>query len=352
MTHSPSIRTPHADHAVVLRRTPRITRFVRNDLVSDQAGVAPIRDPQLVNAWGIALSPTRGAFWVAGNETGVATLYLGDTPDGTPLSKAGLVVTIPGGVPTGLAFNGTTGFTLAAGGGQPAIFLFASESGQITAWNLNLAPMTQAVTVITTPGASYKGLAIAESSSGPRLYAANFAAGTIDVFDANLQRVTLESSAFRDRRIPSDFAPFNVQEIGGKLFVTYTKRGENGDDVAGRGNGFIDVFDTDGHRLRRLVRRGPLDSPWGLAQAPEGFGRFKNALLVGNFGNGRINAFSMRNGRFLGTLTEAPRRPIVVDGLWGMAFGNGVTAGRADVLYFAGGPNGEANGLFGSIRPA
>ena len=349
LSHAP---TPGAGmvHVQARRSAPR---FAETNLASDVAGDAPLQDPQLVNGWGIALNPTRGAFWVSDNGTGVTTLYLGDTPNGTPLSKASLVVTIPGGVPTGQVANLGSAFAIPVPGGGtvPSFFIFATESGGIAAWGPALVPNTQAVSVATTPGATYKGITIAQSNAGPRLLAADFAGGKIDVFDGNFQPVSLSANAFRDTKIPQNFAPFNVQEVNGLVIVTYAKKGSSGDDVAGRGNGFVDVFDADGNLLKRLVRHGQLNSPWGVTAAPESFGKFAGALLVGNFGDGRINAFS-RKGRFLGALSTRPGRPIVVPGLWGITPGNGISAGRTDRIYFAAGPGGEAHGLFGSIQPA
>jgi uncharacterized protein (TIGR03118 family) len=256
-----------------------------------------------------------------------------------------LVVTIPGGSPTGQVFNTSTGFEITPG--QPAAFIFASESGNITAWNP--AQGTSAVMMASTPDAVYKGLALASTSTGTYLYASNFHAGRIDVFDSTFKLTTVTGS-FTDPNLPAGYAPFNVQEIGGSLYVTYALQDADAhDDVKGPGHGFVDEFTPDGALVRRLVSQGRLDSPWGLALAPSDFGRFSGALLVGNFGNGRIHAYDPTTGHLLGTL-GADRHPVVIDGLWGLRFGNGV-AGNTNSLLFTAGPKDESHGLFGVINP-
>jgi len=318
--------------------------YVRTNLVSDVPGKAQVLDPNLVNAWGMAAGPSTPV-WVSAADSGVSTLYRG-AAGATPVSIVPLVVTIPGGAPTGQVFNTTTGFEVAPG--QPAAFIFASESGNITAWNPTLG--TSAATMASTPDAVYKGLALASTSSGSYLYGANFHAGTIDVFDSTFARTTV-SGSFTDPNLPVGYAPFNVQEISGSLYVTYAQQDADAhDDVPGLGHGFVDVFTPDGAFVRRLVSQGRLDSPWGLALAPSDFGRFSGALLVGNFGNGRIHAYDPSTGRLLGTLS-ANRHPIVIDGLWGLRFGNGV-AGNTNSLLFTAGPKDESHGLFGVINPA
>ncbi len=316
--------------------------YTRTNLVSDVPGAAQLLDPNLVNAWGMASGPT-SPVWVSAADSGVSTLYRG-AAGATPVSIVPLVVTIPGGAPTGQVFNTTTGFMV---NGQPAAFIFASESGHITAWNNSLG--TSAATEASTPDAVYKGLALATATTGSYLYAANFHAGTIDVFDSAFAPATL-SGNFTDPNLPAGYAPFGIQEIGGSLYVTYAQQDVAGeDDVAGAGHGFVDVFTPDGAFVKRLISRGRLNSPWGLALAPSDFGRFSGALLVGNFGNGRIHAYDPTTGRLLGTLT-ASSHPIVIDGLWGLRFGNGV-AGNTNTLLFTAGPHDEAHGLFGAINP-
>jgi uncharacterized protein (TIGR03118 family) len=293
----------------------------------------------------MSFSPTT-PLWVSNNGSDSTTLYHGATL-GVPFSKVPLTVSIPDGAPTGQVFAGGSDFMV---GGAPAFFIFASEHGSIDAWQGALVPKTMALSVATVPGAIYKGLAISTGTGGSWLYAANFASGHIDVFNS-MYVLQNWHDAFKDREIPDGYAPFNIQNLGGKLYVTYAKRGPTGDDVAGLGHGFVDVYSTTGHLLQRLVSRGRLDSPWGLQIAPAGFGRFGGDLLVGNFGNGRINAYSTRNGEYEGTLTGTNGKPIWIDGLWGLQFGNGV-AGTPMTLLFSAGPDGEAHGLLGSLTVA
>jgi uncharacterized protein (TIGR03118 family) len=314
--------------------------YTQRNLVSDISGVARITDRNLVNPWGLAFSPTSPA-WVADNGTDLSTLYSGAVHGSIP-AKLGLEVSIPGGAPTGAVFNNTTRFML---GSAQARFIFDSEAGTITAWNGG----TSAQTVATTPGAIYKGLAIATSGGKPFLYAANFHAGTIDVFDGAFAPTTL-SGHFTDPNLPAGFAPFNIQEIDGKLYVAYAKQDPDAEDeVAGPGLGYVDVYDTSGHLLRRFASQGPLNAPWGLALAPRQFGAFGGDLLVGNFGDGVIHAFDPRSGRFEGALKNEDGNVIAIDGLWALRFGNG-TIGTPRTLLFTAGIGDEGHGLFGSIE--
>ena len=324
--------------------------YHRTNLVSDQPGVAQVTDPNLVNAWGMAAGPTTPV-WVADNGTGKATIYAGDV-NGSPLTIVPLVVDIPGGAPTGQVFNPTDGFVVRQGGTSgPARFIFASEVGEITAWKPGVPLPTKAVVVARVRGAVYKGLAIASNARGTFLYAANFHAGRIDVFNSRFKRVHLGGS-FTDPNLPDGYAPFGVQELNGLLYVTYAKQdADRQDDVKGKGHGFVDVFDTRGHFVRRLISRDPLNSPWGLVMTPAGFGAFSGDLLVGNFGDGRINAFDPATGAFLGRLRNEDHRGIRIDGLWALRFGNGVT-GSPTTLLFTAGPDDESHGLFGAIDPA
>jgi len=325
--------------------------FRQTNLVSDIPGMAPLTDPNLVNPWGISASPA-SPMWVSDNNAGVTTLYNGAANPPIPL-----VVTIPPppgsaadakGTPTGTVFNGTPDF-------NGDLFLFATEDGTIVGWkgtDGTLARNEKDRSKVGE-GAVYKGLAIGNNGSANHLYAANFRFGTVDVFDKHFNLVTL-SGSFSDSQIPAGFAPFNVQELGGRLYVTYAmQKPDKHDDLAGPGNGFVDVYDLNGHLLQRLVRHGKLNSPWGLARAPENFGPFSGALLVGNFGDGHINAYSARTGRFIGTLRNKAGAPIQIDGLWGIRFGNGSGSGSAlapkNTLYFAAGIGDEQHGLFGKI---
>jgi uncharacterized protein (TIGR03118 family) len=329
------------------------TAYLPFDLVSDQPGVAAIHDPNLVNGWGIALGPTTGPFWVASNGKDLSTLYGGGVGS-VPLAKVPLEVSIPGGSPTGVVFNGTGDFLISAGGvTAPAIFIFASESGAVTAWHPAVpppAPATAAQPAFqASDGAIYKGMALATNGSGNFLYLADFRNGQIDVLNAGFQQVSLAGS-FVDPNLPAGFAPFNVAAIGGKLYVAYARQDATGEDeLPGPGRGIVSVFDLNGNFERRLISGGKLNAPWAIVQAPGEFGDFGGDLLVGNFGDGRINAYDPETGEFQGTLSEAPGRPLKIDGLWGLAFGNGVSAGDATTLFYAAGPDDETHGLFGRI---
>jgi uncharacterized protein (TIGR03118 family) len=313
--------------------------YKKRNLVSDIDGVARITDPNLVNPWGLAFGPATPA-WVADNGTDVSTLYRGAIHRSVPVIVP-LVVSIPDGAPTGTVFNGTGGFKV---GGAPAHFIFDSEAGTITAWNAG----TVATTVATTPEAIYKGLAIATKGNATFLYAANFHAATIDVFNDAFKLVPMPG-AFADPNLPPGFAPFNVQEIAGRLVVAYAQQDADAEDeVAGPGLGYVDVFDTSGHLLRRLVSQGQLNAPWGLAVAPRHFGRFSGDLLVGNFGDGAIDAYDPRTGNFRGALMNRDGNPILINGLWALRFGNGVI-GTPQTLLFTAGIADEAHGLFGEI---
>jgi uncharacterized protein (TIGR03118 family) len=294
---------------------------------------------------------------VSDNGTDKSTLYAGATA--TSVTKVGLIVKIPSGAPTGQVFNtDQTSFFVhdAAGKSGPAVFMFDTENGSIDGWNPNVGvtgtpPSTVAEEPVTNfANAVYKGLAIAQASDGKTyLYAANFRSGRVEVYNGSFTPVELPGGLFVDPRLPAGYGPFNVQELAGKLYVSYAKQDATlHDDVAGRGNGFVDVFSNDGALIKRLVTRGDLNSPWGLALAPAGFGKFSGALIVGNFGDGRINAYNPNTGRDLGELRQANGRPIVIDGLWGLRFGNG-NAAKTNELIFSAGPNDESNGLLGKI---
>ena len=313
--------------------------YKKRNLVSDIDGVARITDANLVNPWGLAFGPATPA-WVSDNGTDVSTLYSGGVRKSIPVTLP-LVVGIPGGAPTGVVFNATGGFKV---NGAPAHFIFDSEAGTITAWNAG----TQAVTEATTPGAVYKGLAIANKGGATMLYAANFHTGKIDVFNDAFAPVTVPGG-FVDPNLPAGFAPFNVQEIAGRLVVAFAQQDPNSADEVARA----------GPRLRRRLRHerppaappgltGPLNAPWGLAVAPRHFGPFSGDLLVGNFGDGAINAYDPRTGAFRGTLENKDGNPIKINGLWALRFGNGVI-GTPQTLLFTAGIGDEDHGLFGEI---
>lgn len=320
-------------------------------LVSDGAVEAKALDPLLVNGWGIAAGPTT-PWWVSDNETATSTLY-----DGTG-AKVPLVVSVPG-APTGVVFNGGTGFPVSDGTVSAAArFLFASEDGRIFGWSPAVpppAPSTSAFVVVdrSDRAASYKGLAIASTADGDRIYAADFHNARVDVFDGAFDEVPIPG-AFVDPGIPSGFAPFGIQNVSGRIVVTYAKQDEDAEDeIAGQGLGFVSVFDADGTFLARIATRGLLNAPWGVALAPPDFGEFGGDLLVGNFGDGRILAFSTTSDlrRFTprGVLRGEDHKPIEIDGLWGIGFGNGTASGPTNALYFAAGPDDEEHGSFGRI---
>jgi uncharacterized protein (TIGR03118 family) len=326
--------------------------FHQRNLVADTPGAAELTDPSLVNAWGLAFGPATPA-WVADNGTDVSTLYRGAT-DATPaISKVPLTVTIPGGAPTGAVYNGGPGFVVHSGTASgPALFLFSSEAGVISGWNSNVPPpppSMDAQVAVTVPGAIFKGLAIADTRKGPRLYATDFHNARVDVWD-DMFHPAGKPGAFTDRKVPKGFAPFGIQTVAGRfVVVTYAKQDADAeDDVAGPGLGVVDVFDTQGNLLRRFARGRPLNAPWGIALAPKGFGRASGDLLIGNFGNGRINAFDPHSGRFEGALRDKHRRKLAIDGLWALEFGNGVI-GNPNTLLFTAGPDDESHGLFGAI---
>lgn len=322
--------------------------YQQSNLVSNLASLAPKTDANLVNGWGIARSSS-SPWWVSDNGTGKATLYDGEG------NARPLVVTVPG-APTGTVFNGSTDFQIAPG--QAARFLFVSEDGTISGWNPAVDP-THAIVVVTTPGAVYKGVAIAINNGQRMLYAANFHSGQIDVFNASFQPVTpgaLQSGdddgAFRFEGKPRGFSPFNIQNIGENLVIAFAKPDAEGhDEIAGPGNGVIGVFTTSGKLIRWFEHVDALNAPWGLALAPNDFGLFSHHLISGQFGSGELLAFNIETGKFVGHLLTPAGQPLVIDGLWGIGFGNGGTAGPANNLFFAAGPNDESNGLFGVLKP-
>ncbi len=339
--------------ALTAQPTPS-QHYKQTNLVADMSGIASVTDPNLVNAWGIS----RGSgtpWWVSDNGTGVATLYNGSGtpfPPGTPL-----VVTIPPadsdhgptGTPTGQIFNGTSGFQL---NGKPATFLFVTEDGTLQGWNGGAA----ATIIKNTHGASvFKGMAIAainepDQSPSYNLYLADFRNDQVLVFDSNFNPVQLGHFAFRDPLVPHNFAPFNIQNIGGNLYVAFAlPDSQKHDEVDGAGLGFVDVFSPTGRLLNRLQHGSWFNAPWGMTQAPTDFGQFSHDVLVGQFGSGQILAFDPVTGKFLGRLYDTSNSPLTIDGLWGINFGNDGNAGPATILFFAAGPNSEQNGLFGTI---
>ena len=313
-------------------------RFQVNKLVADVANAgATTVQANVVNPWGIAFG-SNGILWVANNGTGTATTY---DQNGVPQAT---IVNVPSassanGSPTGIVFNGTTDFKL---NGNPAAFLFAGEDGTIAAWNGG----TNASVVVnrSAQNAVYKGIAIASNNGANQLYATDFHNGRVDAFDANFQLV----NSFTDATIPAGFAPFGIANINGVLFVTYAKQlaPDNVDDEAGNGNGFVDIFNPDGSFVKRFASGGLLNSPWGVTLAPSTLDPFQGDILVGNFGDGLIGAFDPNTGAFVDFVRDDHADPLLVEGVWGLAFGSG---NNANDLFFAAGPGSEAHGLIGTI---
>ncbi len=320
------------------------TSFTVVNLVTDDQTVnaAQITDPNLRNAWGISYGPT-SPFWVSSNEVGLSVLYRVD-PLTNATTKVGLEVSIPGaGNVTGQVNNPNA----AAGDFNGDAFLFVSEDGTISGWRGALGTTAEVFQPASTAN-SYKGAAISVINGNAYLYAADFAGNQIDILKGNAVAPDL-TGTFTDPGIPAGYAPFNIQNLGGTLYVTYALRDPvSGDDVAGLGNGFVSAFGLQGNFLGRVASQGTLDSPWGLTLAPLSFGQFAGDLLVGNFGNGYINVFDSSN-TFLGQLLGVAGAPLEIDGLWGLIPGNGRGAGSQQSIYFSAGPDGEEHGLFGVI---
>ncbi|VXB36669.1 conserved exported hypothetical protein [Burkholderia sp. 8Y] len=328
---------------------PVQSSFAATALVSNGPVPATHTDSNLKNAWGVAFNP-KGFVWVADNGTNVATLYDGN---GAPQS---LIVTIPDGKngsasPTGIVFNSTPSFAVTENGKSGvAAFIFAGEGGTLTAWAPTVGPTSAFVMYDDgVGGAVYKGLALAANNGSNFLYATDFHNGKIDVFDASFAKVVMPGG-FSDPAIPAGFAPFGIQLVGSNLFVTYAKQDDaKHDDVAGAGLGMVDVFDTAGNLKQHFATAGALNAPWGIAQAPGNFGSLSGAILIGNFGDGTINAFDASSGQSIGPLDDSNGHAIVEQGLWGIAFGNGLNNQPSNTLFFAAGPNDEADGVYGRI---
>jgi len=316
-------------------------------LTSDINAVGPFTDANLVNPWGMSTSPA-GPWWFSDNGTGKSTLYVAS---GQPQS---LVVTIPTGTgsgtgtPSGTVYNpSSTDFKIH---GQVTPFLFCTEDGTISGWYTG----TTAFIALNnnSSGAVYKGMTIAQAGGANYLYVTNFHAGTVEVYDNGYHSHSFGSNAFVDTSIPSGFAPFNIQAVGSNLVVTYAKQdAAKHDDVPGPGNGYVDIYDTEGNLQLRLAHVLFLNSPWGVVQAPASFSGFANDLLIGNFGSGLIAAFNINTGAWIGNMFNVAVLPAQIDGLWGLTFGNGGSDGPANTLFFTAGPYGENHGIFGSITP-
>ena len=323
--------------------------YTQHNLVSDIPGLADQTDPLLVNPWGLAASSS-SPWWVGDNHSGFSTLY-----NGNGLMQSLIVRVTPLGTnalsaPTGVIFNGTTNFEVTPG--NAARFIFCTEDGTISAWTASVGTNSILKVDNSASGAIYKGLTIASN----RLYAADFHNGKVDVFDASFNPVSLAGN-FLDPTLPAGYAPFGIRTINGQIFVTYALQDAAGeDDVPGGGHGYINVFDQNGNLVKRFASQGSLNSPWGMVMGPASFGAFSGALLVGNFGNGNINAFDATTGALLGQMRDSKSNIISISGLWDIQFGNGGNAGNTNTLYFTAGFSAgegvESHGLFGSITVA
>jgi len=354
--------------AVGLSLLPVVTEaqhYKQTNLVSDIAGMAPTFDPNLKNPWGLTRSsttPTRpgSPWWVGNNNSGTSTLYTGAGAI-IPINGTGTVTVPPPkgspagtlSTPTGVVFNGSpTDFLIAPG--QSAAFIFATEDGTISGW----AGGQNAVRVVdnsdngSANGAVYKGATSAEVDGQRFLYVTNFRSARVEVYDTNFQRVHLDEDAFHSDEIPSGFAPFNVQNVGGTLFVTYAKQdGPKHDPVGGDGFGFVELFTPAGKHIGHLEHGDWFNAPWGVVWTTRDFGEFSNAILVGNFRSGWIAAFNGFTHKFIGFLRNPDNSLVTIDGVWSLTFGNDATAGPANTLFFTAGINNETDGLFGTLTP-
>jgi uncharacterized protein (TIGR03118 family) len=341
--------------------TAHITGFRQINMVSDQPGVAPLTDPVVVNAWGLASSPGTNAkpgspLWVADNGSDKATLYEGATA--RSVAKVPLVVNVTGAAPTGQVFNPDPSAFIVhdqQGNSGSSLFIFDTENGTIDGWSPGVNPSGSNPSTVTEvardngANAVYKGLAVAQVKGKSFLYATNFRSGRVEAYDSTFTPVEMPGGLFVDPGLPAGYGPFGIAEIKGMLYVTFAQQDATlHDDVAGAGHGFVDVFTNNGKFVRRLVSHGALNSPWGLALAPAGFGQFGGDLLVGNFGNGLVNVYNPANGAHLGELRQPNGVPIDIDGLWGLRFGNG-NAAKTGQLLFSAGPDAESHGLLGKI---
>jgi uncharacterized protein (TIGR03118 family) len=329
------------------------------NLASDLPGMAPMMDSDLKNPWGISLSAT-SPLWISNQGTDSSTLY-SLAPGSTAATKISAVrVTLADSFagPSGQVANSGTGFVLSNGTtSAPAAFIFATLDGHIEAWSPVVDPhLGNTEDKVTVPGAAYTGLAEATAPSGDQLYAANFAQGKVDVFDSTFQQVKLAHWQFNDPRLPQGYLPFNTQALNGNIFVTYDKADPaTGREATGLGLGVVDEYSTSGRLLARIASGGRLDAPWGLAVAPASWGAAAGSLLIGNFGDGRINIIAKDGDHFADHVTgqvldTATGRPFAEPGLWGLLPGTASTGGT-DALWFTAGINHEQDGLLGVLRP-
>jgi uncharacterized protein (TIGR03118 family) len=326
--------------------------------VSDGVVAAAHIDPNLQNAWGLAFAPG-SPFWIADNNDNLSTLY-----DGTGAAQS-LVVSIPNGTngpanPTGEVYNGTADFAILSGGvSTPALFLFDGEGGTITGWSAGTTAVVlyDDGAVNGANAAVYKGLALANNGSANYLFATDLHNAKVDVFDTNFNKVSsaggLYAGKFTDPTIPTGFAPFGIALVNGELFVTYAmQNAPANDEITGAGLGYVDVFDLSGNLMQRFASGGALNAPWGIALAPAGFGSVGGDLLIGNFGDGKINSFNFTTGVDSGALTLTGGQPLVIPGLWALLFGNGAENAPSNALYYTAGPNNQTDGVFGRVESA
>ena len=344
--------------------------YKQTNLVSDIPGEAAVHDPNLVNPWGITRSAS-SPWWVSDNNSGFSTLYTGAGAI-IPINGNG-TVTIPPpknapagtiAAPTGIVFNGSSDFVLPAPNSNSAAFIFATEDGTISGWNGGPSAFLAVDNNDngSANGAVYKGATSADSNGKRFLYVTNFRAARVEVYDTNFHRVQLSDDAFNpdgdhdgddhdhDQRVPPGFAPFNIQNIGGSLFVTYAKQdAARHDDVGGDGNGYVEIYTPAGKHIGHLEHGDWLNSPWGVVWTPRDFGEFSNTILVGNFRSGWIAAFNGFTHKFIGFVKNPDDSLVTIDGLWSLTFGNGAAAGPSTTLFFTAGLDHESHGLFGTL---
>ncbi len=346
--------------------------YKQTNLVSNIVGMAPTIDPNLKNPWGLTRSSTTPAqpgspWWIGNNNSGTSTLYDGKG------NSIPLVVTVPPpkgspagtqSAPTGVVFNGSPADFLLAPGKQ-AVFIFATEDGTISGWNPGIDLHNAVLKVDNSDGggadgAVYKGATSGEIKGHRFLYVTNFRSAKVEVYDTNFKRVHLDEDAFEpdgddehgSQRIARGFAPFNIQNIGGSLFVTYAKQdAPRHDPVGGDGLGFVEIFTPSGKHIGHLEHGDWFNAPWGVVWTTRDFGEFSNAILVGNFRSGWIAAFNGFTHKFIGWVRNPDDSLVTIDGLWSLTFGNDATAGPANTLFFTAGINNEQDGLFGTLTP-
>jgi uncharacterized protein (TIGR03118 family) len=358
---------------LLLPLAAKAQQYKQTNLVSDIMGNAPTFDPNLKNPWGLTRS-SGSPWWVGNNNSGTSTLYDGAgnlvkvfPNPADPNNPKDLVNFIavpaapktmpPVGTPTGVVFNGSATDFLVAGTGTHAIFIFATEDGTVSGWNPGVNVGNSIIKVDNSDngsanGAVYKGMTSGEANGNKFLYVANFRSAKVEVYDTNFNRVRLGEDAFSAEEIPDGFAPFNVQNVGGTLFVTYAKQdAARHDPVGGDGFGFVELFTPEGRHIGHLQHGDWFNAPWGVVWTTRDFGEFSNAILVGNFRSGWIAAFNGFTHKFLGFLRNADNSLITIDGLWSLTFGNDANAGPANTLFFTAGINNENDGLFGTLTP-